>query len=226
MSNNWLHLLQFMGGTFPTGSFSQSWGLETYLHYDEIKSEEEFRDFLKVYIRDVVGKFEGPFFCEAYNLTSNENYNGLIALERTFEAMRLTEETREASFKTGGAFIRIADEILEDEVVSDYYRNEKSNGISLPVAFALVSSRLKIPKEDALRAFVFSYLNGLVQSGLKLVPLGNAQAQRIMFDFTDIIEKATLNSMGIPIEDVAVFTPGLDIASMRHENLPSRLYMT
>lgn len=221
-----LYLLHLSGGTFPTGAFSQSWGLETYLHQGRIQDEKGFREFLGFYIDSVLGGLEGPVFCATYDLASSDRLEALPEVEEQFSAMRLTRETREAGWRTGKSFLRILAETAGDERIKAYYEAQRETGISFPVAFGLASALRGADKGAALRAFFFSTANGIVQSGIKLIPLGNVQAQQILMDFYQKIEEASCKAMRTPLEEAFAFYPGLDIASMEHETLATRLYMS
>lgn len=219
-------ILQLAGGTFPAGAFSQSWGLETYIYDRTVRDEEAFRGFLRTYTDVVLGGLEGPFFCEAYTLADKGQLYQLPELDELFAAMRLTKETREAAFRTGKALLRIVSEMVSDEAVAAYYGEQKSAGISFPIAFALAAQRMGAPRDEALSAFIFSSVNAMIQSALKLIPLGNMQAQRILRDFYPDMEAAKKKALATPAEEASAFCPGLDIASARHETLPTRLYMS
>ena len=68
------NLLQLNGGTFPSGGFSQSWGLETYVYLGRVNNAETFKEFMETYLISCIGKCEGPIACEAYELTgTSEN---------------------------------------------------------------------------------------------------------------------------------------------------------
>lgn len=219
-------ILQLAGGTFPTGSFSQSWGLETYVFHEMVSDEEEFRKFLDVYIHTTLAGLEGPAVCNAYDLAMTMKLEDLKELDQQLAAMKLTKESREGCLRMGNALLRIAAQMSGDEVLSSYYAGCAGKGSSYPVAFALTTARMGLEKEDALSAFLFSSVSGLVQSGLKLIPLGNIQAQRILMDCYGMIGKAAEQALQTEWDDAFAFCPGLDIASMMHEALPTRLYMS
>lgn len=226
MINPLFSFLQFAGGTFPTGAFSQSWGLETYVESEQVNDEEAFKKFLKMYIDNTLEKFEGPIFAEAYELAQEGKVQELEVLDREFTAMRLTKETREIALKIGRAFLRIGSEMFENDKVRDFYSTNKDRGVSFPIAFAFIFASLGLDKAESLKAFMFSTVSGLIQSGLKLIPLGNLESQKILFSFYEDISLAADRALKISSKDAFVFCPGLDIASMNHEVLPTRLYMT
>jgi hypothetical protein len=87
-------LLQLAGGTFPTGGFSQSWGLETYVFNGQVTGEESFRRFLGASIDTTLCGLEGPTLCRAYDLTAQGDMDGLKELDKKITAMKLTRESR------------------------------------------------------------------------------------------------------------------------------------
>lgn len=219
-------ILQLAGGTFPTGSFSQSWGLETFVYHGDITDEESFREFLLAYIKTTLSGLEGPYLCSAYDLAAAGKLDELRDLDLQLTAMKLTKESREGCLRMGKALLRIAAQMSDDPALNTYLESCHGSGSSYPVAFALVSTRLGLEKEDALSAFLFSSVSSLIQSGLKLIPLGNIQAQRILLDLYREISEAAECAARTDIQDAFAFCPGLDLASMQHETIQTRLYMS
>ena len=227
--NQLFSLLQFAGGTFPTGAFSQSWGLETYVATGKVYDLKSFQEFLHAYIQGVLAHFEGPVLCRAYELIQNEttaDYTVLEPLDELVTAMRLTRESREASHRTGKALIRIASAMLDRKELTAYYESRKESGTNYPVAFGMLSALMEVPKEEALSAFIFSAVNGIVQSGVKLIPLGNGEAQKLIMQNYETIGGAVEEALATPFEEIYSFCPAFDLASIHHEDLETRLYMS
>ena len=108
------YLMQISGGTFPSGAFSQSWGLETYVAQGKISNEAGFRDFMETYMESMLAGCEGPVLCEAYRLSQQWEEKKIDELEELSCAVRLTKESRESSLKMGKAFLRIMAEVMND----------------------------------------------------------------------------------------------------------------
>lgn len=225
MNQRLLNLL-LAGGTFPTGGFSQSYGLETYVFDGRIDSCEAFRQFLKVYIQRVLARCEGPYFCAAYDCSARGNLERLSELNTELTAMRLSSESRAASHRTGKSFLRVVSSICEDETLVEVYKKHSKAGINYPIAFGLTAEILNMEKKPALEAFFYSEANNLAQAALKLIPLGNAQAQEVLLHALRDIDAAVEQTLVLDLEEADNFCPGLDIASIRHETLPVRLYMS
>jgi urease accessory protein len=233
-----LPLLQIAGGTFPTGAFSQSWGLETYVAEGKIHDLSSFRDFLASYTLRVLATLEGPALCRAYELTKSGrtelgapigNLAGnaeLMELDCLVTAMRLTRESREGSKRTGKALLRVAAEMTGRGDLSALYAANSKEGINMPVAFGILAALLGASLEESLLAFLFNGVNGLVQSAVKLVPLGNSEAQKLVLAFYPVLDEACSIAISRPMEEASAFCPAFDLASIRHETLMTRLYMS
>lgn len=225
-ADNIFYLMQLAGGTFPSGGFSQSWGLETYVSEGKICDSSTFGDFLEAYLEYTVGSCEGPLICEAYRLAGAGELTALKELEMLSCAVKVTGESRESALRMGKALLRIAADMTEDQLIKDLNDIYGRRGISYPVIYGAVCGRLDTGLDGAVRAYVFSTANSLVQSALKLIPLGNTEAQKILFDSGQLMEHVSDICMKTGVDEISNFCPALDIAGIRHETLGVRLYMS
>lgn len=219
-------LIQLTGGTFPSGGFSQSFGLETYVANGLVNNGETFTEFAGVYIDNVIMKCEGPIACEAYRLAKEWDREKLLDLETLSNAVKLTKESREASLRTGKAVLRIMADVVEDKRLAELRTMSGRKGMTYPVVYGTICSLLDIDLEDSIEAFIYNTVNTLVQSGIKLIPLGNTEAQKIVFELHEYIRNAVESVMDRDVKDISNFCPALDIAGIIHEDLRVRLYMS
>lgn len=224
--NHLLYLMQFAGGTFPSGGFSQSWGLETYVSQGKVKDEETFMEFAEVYMETTVSACEGPLVAESHRLAQCRDIEKIKELEELSRAVKVTREGRESSIRMGKAFMRITSDIIDDECLSEIRNLYGSGSISYPVIYGLVCGRLGLDVKESVEAFVFSTMNALVQSAVKLIPLGNTQAQGALLKLYPAMEESVMKSLETPVDEISNFCPGLDISGILHEYLPTRLYMS
>ncbi len=219
-------VMQLAGGTFPSGGFSQSWGLETYVAEGKVTNCETFCEFLLVYLENTIAQCEGPILCEAYRLAQDWEVEKIMELEELSRAVKATRESRESSLRMGKAMLRIAADILGDEKIHGLREMGKIDGMTFPVVHGLVCGRMELELDTSVAAFVFSAVNALVQSAVKLVPLGNMQAQGLLLKIQPEMERAATESQRRSLTQISNFCPGMDIASILHETLPVRLYMS
>lgn len=224
--NQLFYLMQMAGGTFPSGGFSQSWGLETYVAEGSVIDDRSFIQFTETYLESTITRCEGPLMLEAYRLAADLKADEINQLEELSIAVKVTKESRESSSRMGKAFMRIMSDVLDDDFINGLKKQCGAAGITYPVIYGAVCGRLGIDVEEAMKAFVFSTVNGLVQCAVKLVPLGNTQAQQVLQALYPAMESAVKGSMEVTMDEISNFCPGLDIASINHEFLTTRLYMS
>lgn len=224
--NQLFYLMQLAGGTFPSGGFSQSWGLETYVSSGKVSDTDSLIQFIESYLFSTAARSESPIVCSAHRLGADLQIELIEELECFSTAIKLTKESRESSIRMGKAFIRIASAIMEDTKLTQTLGQFTLKGLSYPVAYGLICGHLELDIEDTLSTFVFNAVNGLVQAAVKLIPLGNTEGQKVLVDLQESMALSVKIAQEIEMEDISNFCPGLDIASMQHEVLPVRLYMS
>lgn len=224
--NQLFYLMQIAGGTFPSGGFSQSWGLETYVAGGKVSDEKSFAEFAENYLYSTLALCEGPIMHRACELAADWDREKIEELEELSRAVKVTKESRESSLRMGKAFMRILADLTEDEKLPQTKELCGPEGISYPVIYGLVCGRLGLDERQAMESFVFSTANALVQSAVKLIPLGNKQAQKILLELYPAMEETVKTALVTPVDEISNFCPGIDIASILHESLTTRLYMS
>ena len=126
----------------------------------------------------------------------------------------------------GRAFARVIEPIAGEEAMLPLRDVFGGMNISYPVLYGCVCRLLGIDLEEGLAAYIFSTANTLTQSALKLIPLGNVETQSVLFEMEGVMDQVCRLAEATGIENITNFCPGIDIASLRHEELPVRLYMS
>ncbi|MDR3161360.1 MAG: urease accessory protein UreF [Spirochaetaceae bacterium] len=224
MKDPFFLLLQINDASFPIGAYAHSFALETYI-----------REALVT---------DGPA-AEACILQLLENslvYSGLLLLRCAWDAAgdpgrlgeleelsfaaRTPREQREASLKLGSRFVKTAAALLPGSVVFDRYRNNSGGRCSHGIAYGVFCAAAGIPREDALGAFLYAQSSAMVTVCVKTIPLSQTEGQRILSVCRGRFGKVLDKLEGLGPDDLFRSCPGLDIRSMRHEALASRLYMS
>ncbi len=228
MNNNLeiMRLLQIAGSNFPIGGFSQSYGLETYIAADKIKSVEQLKELLETYINNILCRNELPLLIAVYRACGSGDYRTVRSLNELALAVKTTRESREALNKSGKAMLRVGMKLIDDEDICSFYKEEKNTGIAFNVAFPAVAQKLAIGLENTVSAYMFNSINGLVQVAIKLMPLGNVEGQQLLGSLMPTMDAACRRAQEIPLNQISNFAPAIDMASIDHENLPTRLYMS
>ena len=92
------------------------------------------------------------------------------------------------------------------------------------LVFGCVAQHLGCDMESTLLAYLYTVLTGLVAAALRLVPLGQSDGQRLLYELAPLSRELIAQYGELQPEEAWSSTPGLDIRSMQHERLYSRLY--
>jgi urease accessory protein len=218
-----LMLLQWMDSAFPTGAFAHSGGLETYTQTEAITSADELARLVEVKLA-AAATTDLIVVKEAMTADST-----LIAqLDVLCSASKLARETREASSKIGRRMLGSVLNLTEDTRLLAY-QDEITAGRCAghhAVVHGLVCGVLGIEAEAALLAFGYALAANQTAASLKLIRIGQTQAQAVLGMSGAAIERATEAALALTLDDFGSFAPGLDIRAMQHEHLFRRLFIS
>jgi urease accessory protein len=93
-----------------------------------------------------------------------------------------------------------------------------------PVAYAVVMIHRGMDSREALLAFGYSRLAGIVSAGLRLISMGQQQAQHLLAELLERLPDAAERIVQMESEPLRSFAPLMDIAQMNHRYVYSRLF--
>jgi urease accessory protein len=79
-------------------------------------------------------------------------------------------------------------------------------------------------KEAAALAYLHAAVVVVVGAGLRLLPMGQLEGQRVVSSVRPLIARLARAAANANDDDLWGFTPGIDAASMRHAQLEARLF--
>lgn len=220
-----LTLLQLTDSFFPTGAFAHSFGLETYVQLELVNDPETFERFLRSTLHHGIRNGDAIAIGLTYKATE---IKAVVDLDARLTAMKVARESREASIKIGKQFLRNAVILERNETLNGYARRVRSGRCAghHAIAYGLVASAAKIDLFSSVLGYLHAHVVGQVSAAVRLIPLRPTDGQEIIQgirpDLIDIARFAERAS----IDDLSGFTPGLDIRSMQHERLYSRLFIS
>ena len=187
MTNRALSLFQLCDSNFPTGSFSQSFGLETYLQKDLVNDSETFTNWLKVYLHEQLTYADGLAARLAYDALDEEDYETVWKLDRILTVQNLARESRDGTQRMGDRLLTIAESIYDIPLLSTYQeRIKKKKAFGHPaIVFTMVGHAFQVDKETTILYYLYSTLIGLVQNAVRAIPLGQTTGQKIIYTFQD-----------------------------------------
>jgi len=205
---------------FPMGSFTMSQGMEQIIN-ENLISKEKVGKTINIYMEKIWKTFDLGIFYKALEAIEKKDIELLKKIDEICYCSKVTEENRSAIVKMGRGMMN-ATEFNNDsmgKVYKDLIKTDAAYG-TYPVVLALASIQ-----------FSYKDLGGL---SLLYVNLMEVTASLVRMGIIDYIEaQKILSNAAISIQtkptklsDLHQSFPLADIASMRHELSPSRMFMS
>jgi urease accessory protein len=211
-----LKLMQLADSALPIGSAAHSFGLET-LVAEERLTVDALPEFLRDYLAET-GTVDAAFCRAAYRLAGTEDELAArwLALTQRFSARKPAHESRTASLTLGRRMMQLflALENARDPGAEAHYS----------MAFGYVGGTLEVSELLTAAAYLQQTAAGLVSACQRLLPLGQQHATQLLWELKPAI-LAIARVADLPA-DAQSFTPLVDMASMRHVELRTRLFVS
>ncbi|MBU7593410.1 urease accessory protein UreF [Metabacillus halosaccharovorans] len=228
MTNQLFHLLQICDSNFPSGTFSHSFGLETYIQENKITDKETFLTALKQYIQTQFVYTDGLACRLVYESIKENKIEPVWMIDKELNALAMARETREGNRRVGRQMVKVMNQLFPNEHLNMYQvkiKNKQVYGHS-SVVFAMVCLELDIDIETTLSTYLFANTSSLVQNAIRGIPIGQTDGQKILVTLKPYLIEKVNEILALNEEDFGAGVPGLEIAQMHHEQLSVRLFMS
>jgi urease accessory protein len=228
---DFLRLKQLGDSALPIGGVAHSFGLETLAVAGRLQPDQ-----LGAYLDQFLGAagLLEAILCRAahgqHQLADPTVAEGWCDLNVELSALKPARESRAASATLGRRLLQLAQSLDPDPVFPMALQLAKRRRVDPHhcTAFGLVGGVFGLDAQHTVLAFLQQSIAGLVSAAQRLMPLGQSQAARIIWDLAPRIAAVAEQSHAFPRAEIArlAWQPGLDLASMRHQTLPTRLFVS
>jgi urease accessory protein len=200
-----LRLTQILSPAFPIGSFAHSQGLEWAIAEGRVRDGAGMQDWVAAVVA------RGSGFSDAVFLSMGRRADAdLVALAEVYEAYLPSAGRRLEAAELGRGFRAVTDPGTSD----------------LPYVLALAreTAALDVPEVEVLGLYLQALAAQLLSVAVRFMPLGQAEAQRVLAALAPEIADAAQRASGAGEEALFTFTPGADIAAMAQEHMETRIF--
>ena len=239
-----LPLAQLCDSALPTGAFSHSFGLETYICEGVVDGEASFVSWLRALVSTQLTFSEGLGLRLAFEAVVADDWEAIAHLDELLVAQAVPIQVRRAGVTMGRRMLTIARLALEGtdggRLLSRYAaligtRDTGGTGDikgsggcrSHPaIVLAIAGYALGAPAAAVAAAYLQSSVISLTQNAVRAIPLGQDAGQRAIASVRGDVRAAVRRIGGLDEMDLGAAAPGIEISQMRHERQRARMFMS
>jgi urease accessory protein len=216
-------LMAWLSPAYPIGAFSYSSGIEWAVEAGDVADAATLECWLAVMIADGGGFCDGVFFAHAHRAAAERDDKALRAVAELATAFAPSRERHLETTAQGCAFLD-ATRAAWPTPALDRLLAVWDGAVALPVAVAVASAGHGIALAPALQAYLHALTANLVSAGVRLVPLGQTDGQRVLAALEPVVAATAARALTTPLDEVGGAAFRADLASMRHETQHTRLF--
>jgi len=210
MNDALLKLTAWLSPSFPVGAFSYSHGLEWAIHVNDVTDEGSARRWIETCLRHGAARTDAILLVQTMR---GGDVDELDALSRALAPSRERALETEAQ---GSAFSKTTANAWAGDPMPRTY----------PIAVGLAARAHNCPERETVSLYLHAFVSNLVSAAIRLVPLGQTEGQRVIAALHRAILDVTDDAITASLDEIGSCSFLSDIASMRHETQPVRLFQS
>ena len=216
-------LLAWLSPSYPIGAFSYSSGIEWAVEAGDITDADALRGWLAVVIGEGGGFCDAVFFVHAHRAAISNDDAALRAVAELAAAFSPSKERHLETTAQGRAFLDTTRAAWPTPSL-DRLTAVWDGAVALPIAVGAASAGHGIALAPALHAYLHAMTANLISTGLRLVPLGQTDGQRVLAALEPVATATAARALVTSLDQVGGAAFRADLASMRHETQYTRLF--
>jgi urease accessory protein len=223
-----LELLAWFSPAMPTGAFSYSHGLEWAVEAALVQDALSLREYVEAVLRQGSGRVDALFLAAAYG-ASIAGKVAAPALEEVIAYAGAMHGTRELALESGAQGRALLSTLRQawpapglDHLDALCRRLEVEPRHACVAGVAAAAHG--VPLRAATLAFLHALAASLISAGIRLIPLGQTDGQRLTAAIAPTILEVADEALSGSLDELGTATPLVDWCSMRHETQYTRLF--
>ena len=218
-----LPLLVWLSPSFPVGAFAYSHGLEWAVEAGDISNAATCEAWISDLLVHGSGYNDAIIMAAAYRAVTIRDRAALGVVAELAVAMQPSSERHLEAIAQGNAFFTAASAAWEVPSLA-FLKSAWDGDVAYPVAVGALSAGHDIPLSTTLDAFILAFSATLVSAAVRLGPIGQTDAQRILAALMPTIRKTAILASTSTLDDLGSAAFRSDLASLRHETQYTRLF--
>ena len=216
-------LLRLASPQLPIGGYSYSQGLEMAVEQARVTDPASAGRWISDQLLLNLARFEAPLLLAHCKAAAEQDWPRLAQLCEEHRASRETRELYQESRQMGYSLHQLLNGLPElDDAARAFLAQRPEPHLAL--GWALAARAWQISPDDALAAWLWSWLENQLAVLMKTLPLGQQAAQRLTSELLPLLQQAQQDATRITPEHFGSAAFGLSLACMAHERQYSRLF--
>jgi urease accessory protein len=216
-------LMAWLSPAYPVGAFSYSSGIEWAVEAGDVHDAETLKAWLAVMLAEGGGFCDAVLFAHAQRAAAGEDDKVLRAVAELASAFAPSKERHLETTAQGAAFVE-ATRAAWPCAALDRLKAAWDGALAYPVAVAVAAAGHGIALEPALAAYLQAVAANWVSAGVRLVPLGQTDGQRVLAALEPVIAATAARALATSLDDLGSAAFRADLAGARHETQYTRLF--
>jgi urease accessory protein len=221
--NNAWALLRLASPQLPIGGYSYSQGLEMAVEQALVADSDSARRWIGDQLLLNLARFDAPLLLAHCTAAAQDDWGQLFQLSQEHRASRETREFYQESRQMGYSLQQLLNGLPElDQPARAFLVQLPEPHFAL--GWALAARAWQISPQDALAAWLWSWLENQLAVLMKTLPMGQQAAQRLTSELLPLLQQAQQQAATTEPRHYGSAAFGLSLASMAHERQYSRLF--
>ena len=216
-------LMAWLSPAYPVGAFSYSSGIEWAVEAGDVTDAETLRRWIATMVAQGGCFCDAVFFVHAHRAAADGDHAALRAVAELAAAFAPSKERVLETTAQGRAFVETTRAAWPCAAL-DGFLKVSDGPIALPIAVGAACGGHDIALAPALAAFLHALAANLISAGVRLIPLGQTDGQRVLAALEPVAAAAAERAMATPLDELGSAAFRADIAGMRHETQYTRLF--
>jgi urease accessory protein len=212
-----LKLMSWLSPVFPIGGFAYSAGLEQAVHSGHVSDRNALSDWIEVQITRGAQWNDAAILVQAHRCSDDRAK--LAELSELCLALCVGQERLNETVRQGTSFL----DAVSHWVGSGHFPGRQT---PLPVAVGIAAGVERIDPHLTAGAYLHAFVSNQLQCAIRLSIVGQDGASQALAGLETAIGQTAARAAGSTLEDLGGAAFMADIASMNHEILEPRLFLS
>jgi urease accessory protein len=215
--------MAWLSPSYPVGAFSYSSGIEWAVEAGDIRDAATLKDWLAIVMAQGSGVCDAIFLAQAHRAAMAQDETALRNVGELAAAFAPSKERHLETTAQGRAFVDATRAAWPCDAF-DLLTKSWDGPVAYPVAVGVAAAGHGIAAAPALHAFLHALAANWISAGVRLIPLGQTDGQRVLAALEGTIAATAERALKASLDDLGSAAIRADLASMRHETQYTRLF--